>query len=773
LQGGGGEWEGRSRATIREPGYLAIPGPFHSVIRRECTPTGGPVLPYVPLRFLLSLSLALATGADAVTGVVTDDSGRAVPRAHVRLVVDDTAAAESTFTDADGTFRLPAVAGRCQVEASLEGFTTATAPCRGDEPLRLTLTVAPVAEHVIVSATRTDAPASQVAASVTVFDADDLEQRQMPLLGDLLRTAPGATVVRSGAPGGVTSLFVRGGESNYTKVLLDGIPLNEPGGTFDLNDVSTENLERVEFVRGANSALFGSDAMTGVIQLFTRRGKTARPLWTGRAEAGGFGTSRVSGGVSGAASGLDYSADAAHFSTDNQVPNSALRTTTASGTIGTRLSTGTRLRLVGRFEDGRNGVPGQAAFGRPDLDATFRRRDGAVGATLDQSAGRWHQRASYGLSISHQASANRVIDPPYTPSFEGHVAPFEFSDYPYDSFNRLSRHHATYQGDVTTGAGRAGTHVDTALVDWDGERGTLEDRMAGTSTTAARDNVGVSVQHQALWPRAFVTAGIRIERNASFGTTLVPRVAGTYVLRTSAGALGTTRVNASAGRGIKEPTLLQSFSRSPLFLGNPDLRPERARTLEVSLEQRLAADRVRVTLAWFANRYRDIISTRTTSFDPYESQYFNIGLTRARGVELSGDVALVSGLRARAGYTLLDSRILESTSEFSEVLKAGNAAFRRPRHSGYVQLRWLGARGSAGVTGTIAGQRVDSDFSSLEPPLTMSDGYQQWDLDASGRLTKRLSLTLTIDNLADRRYMEPLGYPALGRTARVGLRAAF
>ena len=253
----------------------------------------------------------------------------------------------------------------------------------------------------------------------------------------------------------------------------------------------------------------------------------------------------------------------------------------------------------------------------------------------------------------------------------------------------------------------------------------------------------------------------------------MPRVTAGYYLRTGSRSVGSTRVSLSAGLGIKEPSVLQSFSLNPEFLGNPDLKPERSRTFDAGIEQRLARDRVRLNVTWFANRYRDIISTRTTSFDPFQSQYFNIGLTRARGVEASGDVALVRGIHARAGYTFLDSKILESTTEFSDVLRAGNQAFRRPRHSGYVQAAWMSGRASIDVTGTLVGQRVDSDFSAFEPPLVVNDGYQQWDLRGSVRLSPRLSFTGAVDNLADRRYMQPLGFPALGRAVRVGVKTTF
>ncbi len=707
-----------------------------------------------------------------VTGSVTDQSGRPLPRAIVQVVAADGTTAASTFTDADGAFRIATAPDSCRLQASLTGFTTATAPCSASA-VTLALSVAPIAEHVVVSATRTEAPSGQVGAALTVFDGTEIERRQQPLLADLLRDAPGTTVVRVGAPGAVTSLFVRGGESNYTKVLLDGVPLNEPGGAFNLSNITTGNLDRVEFVRGANSALYGSDAMTGVIQLFTRRGATPRPDVTVALEGGSFSTGRGSAGVAGRSGRFDYSAEIGGLSTDNDAPNNAFRNVTVSGSAGVTFNRDASLRFVARSEDGRSGVPGQTAFGRPDLDAFFSRDDSAWGVTFDETHGLLRQRATYGLAISHQRSANLNIDPPYTPAFDGSVAPFEFSDFPYDSRTDLRRHHASYQADGTWSRGAAGTHVDTALVDWDGERATLTDALAETVVPASRDNLGFSFQHQAMWSQVFLTAGLRVEHNDSFGTATVPRVSAAWYARKGSGAVGTTMLHASAGRGIKEPTILQSFSPNPFFLGNPDLQPERTRALDAGVEQRFARDRASVDLTWFDSRYRDIISTRTLSFNPFTSQYFNIGLTRARGAELSGSLALVSGVSAKAGYTFTDSEILESTSPGNPVFEAGNWAFRRPRHSGFVDVAWSGARASIDLAGSVVGRRVDSDFSSLVPAITSNDGYAVWDLRASARVTRRLSVTGAVDNLTDRQYMEPLGYPALGRAVRGGIRVRF
>lgn len=721
--------------------------------------------------FVFSLSLSLSWSG-AISGVVVDGAGRAVPRASIDVIAADGSVADTVFTDGDGAFAVKSAPDGCRVRASLAGFQPASIDCRTDAPLKLTLNIAPVAEHIVVSATRTEAPSGQVAAAVTVFDAATIDRRQQPPLADLLTQAPGVAIVRVGAPGSVTSLFVRGGESNYTKVLLDGIPLNEPGGAFNMSNVTTENLERVEFIRGANSAIYGSDAMTGVVQLFTRRSESPGPVARFRFEAGTFSSARASAGVSGTAGRLDYSADVTGLTTDNEVPNNRFRNTTLSGTAGVALGAGARLRFVGRAERGRTGTPGQTAFGRPDLDAFFRRHDGVGGVSFSQTAGAFQHRATYGLAVSSQASTNLIADAPYTPSFEGRTAPFEFSDFPYDSRTDLRRHHASYQADRTFTGARLGTHVETALVEWDGERAKLRDALLGTLVPATRDNVGVTLQHQALWSRVFVTAGLRFEHNGSFGDATVPRVAAAWYVRQGAGAAGSTRISASAGRGIKEPTLLQSFSPSPFFLGNPDLLPERARAFEVGLEQRLANDRVRLDVTWFDNRYRNIISTRTISFNPFTSQYFNIGVTTARGSEISGDVALVSGFRAKAGYTFTDSEIVDSTSS-SAVFRRGNWAFRRPRHSGFVNIAWNGARASIDLAGSLVGRRVDSDFSSLEPAIVENARYDTWDLRASVRVTRTLTGTAAIDNLTGRDRLEPLGYPVLGRAIRFGLRARF
>lgn len=731
------------------------------------------------LVFVLALSFIpassiLALGAP-VSGRVLDPSGRPVPRAIVRALDASGRTISQALTTLDGTFRIDVPSGECRLEASLTGFAAAAAACGPD--VQLTLGVAPLSESIVVSATRSEAPSSQIAASVTVFSAEDIDRRQTPPLADLLVTAPGVTLSRSGAPGSVASIFVRGGESNYNKVLLDGIPINEPGGVFNFSNITSENLERVELVRGAHSALFGSDAMASVIQMFTRRAAPGqRPQVGASIEVGSFDTARAHASVRGASGGFDYSLALAHIDTNNQEPNSAFRNDTVSAALGYQFTPRTSVRAVLRGEFGEAGTPGQTAFGRADMDAYFDRRDAVAGVTFQQdvSSGFRH-RVTYGYAATRQDSANLESDPPYTPSYEGRLAAFEFFDFPFHSRNDLRRHYATYQTDWTFSGGSTarGVHQLTGAVDWDGERGTVEDVLERTSTEFTRDNFGLTIQHQASWNRVFATAGVRFEHNESFGASAAPRASLAVIARRGDALAGDTRLKVSAGRGIKEPTALQSFSTSPFFLGNPDLEPEESTSLEAGLEQRFAGDRMRIEATWFHNRFRNIISTRTISFSPFRSQYFNIGKTEARGLELSAAFAPSRVLQVRGGYTLLDSRIVETRTPDDPVFGTGQWLFRRPRHSGFVEAS--AARGPVllSLTGLFVGRRVDSDFSALAPAITENEARATWDVRGSYRLTRVLALTAAIDNLTGAEYMEPLGYPGLGRSLRVGLRAGF
>jgi outer membrane cobalamin receptor len=722
---------------------------------------------------LLILLLSLApTGLDDIpqhiSGSVVDQDGGALPRAFVRLVAADGSEMAQTFTDTRGEFAFEhASCERCQVEASMPGFEAARVDATS--PVRVTLAVGPIREAVVVSATGSEVPASQIGSAVTVLDADEIERRGTPMIAELLRSTPGVAVARVGGFGNVTSVFVRGGESSYNKVLLDGIPLNEPGGTFDFSNLTTESLDRVELVRGAHSALFGTDAMASVVQLVTRR--SSRPNLLASFEAGSYDTQRgaIGGGTQRGA--FDISGHVSRLQTDNRVPNNEFHNTTLSVNGGVQVSGDLAIRFVGRGEIGDAGSPGQTAFGRPDLDAFYERNLGVGGVTVQHHRGAWQQQASYALTSTHYESANLLIDPPYTPEFEGRRAPFEFSDFPFDSVTDAKRHRASYQADWSFTAGVQ--QLLTGVADWDGERAELTNQLAGSVVEASRDNVGAALQYQVLARRVSLTSGFRVEHNDSFGTAVVPRASLVYMARESDGRLGDTRLKTSAGAGVKEPTITQSFSPTPSFLGNPDLEPERARTFDAGIDQRLFGGCAKLEVVGFYGRYENIISTRTLSFSPFRAQYFNIGLTRARGAELAGEVAAVAGLTIQGTYTFLDSEVLESTAPTNPVFAVGRPLFRRPRHSGTFDVAWSRGPASLALHGTFVGERSDSDFSSLVPAMLSNESYSTWDLGGGYRFGRRVTAFARIDNLADADYMEPLGYPVWRRSARAGIKVTF
>ena len=729
------------------------------------------------LRFVHSLSFltfvaAASAASERVDGVVVDTLAQPIPRALVRITDDTGQEVAITFTDWRGAFRLqmPA-AGGCFIEASLTGFAPTRTTCGSGGSLRIVLAVAPLEEILVVSATRGEAPIGQVAASVTVFGRDEIERRQRPMIVDLLRSATGTTVINNGARGSIASLFVRGGESDYVKVLLDGIPINEPGGNFDFSNLSSEHIDRVELVRGAQSALFGSDAVAGVLHLFTNRARAGAPRLQATLDGGSFNTIRGGATYGDFSESFDYSLHASTLTTDNRVPNNEFQLSTLSGSAELDLPRSTTLRVVGRAEIGEAGVPGQTAFGRADEDAFSKRRYAVLGAFLNQQlTPTIRHHAKYAHSTTRQTSTNLQLDPPYTPRFGNSIGAFEFFDFAYDSYDRLRRHHLEYQIDWrAVQLGRGGDHLVTGALEWDGERATLEDRLAASDTQARRDNFGYTAQYQVLWPRVFVVGGVRLEDNGSFGFEAIPRASAAVVLVERDGFLRATTLKASAGRGVKEPTMLQSFSTNPFFLGNAALEPERSRTIDIGVEQsfgQLGA----FEATYFDNEYRNIISTRTLSFTPFTAQYFNIGLTRARGFELQGSLSGAVPVHLRGGYTYLASKIVESASPADPVFGIGKGAFRRPKHSGFVQLDRTWGRLTVAAYGTFRGEAVDSDFSALVPAIVVNEGHNSWDLRGIYLFSKRFSAYAALDNLTNSDHMEPLGYPVLGRAFRAGVR---
>ncbi len=718
---------------------------------------------------------ASPNGLRRVTGTVVDRSGAPVPRVAIEVQTSTGAQAASTLTDSQGRFGVELQDGDYTVDAAASGL----APLKkqpltvsaATAPLRLMLDIASIKEQIVVTATRTEAPLAQVGSSTTVISGDELEREGIDSVVDALRQAAGLAVAQSGGNGQLASLFLRGGESDYTKVLIDGIPVNDPGGSFNFANLSTSSIDRIEIVRGPQSALFGSDAMAGVIQIFTRRGESEglEPRPSASFEGGSFSTFRYQGGIEGKGKWFDYYASFARLDTDNNVLNGSFNDETASGNLGFRLSRNGSLRVVFRSDAGRTGVPGQWAFYRPDSDQYYRHRDLAGGVNFTYSASpTWRQTLSYTVNDSRQFSADTVDSGTFVAQYQGFTSPFTLYDSSYQTLNQSRRQKIDYHSEWSL----PHAHLLTAGAEFERETGIAGDPSA-EPLAAVRNNVGVFAQDQWFLKRFFAAAGVRLEHNQSFGFAAVPRLSLAWHARTPApGAFwGLTKIKANGGLGIKEPTLVESYSQSPFFLGNPNLKAEESTSFDLGIEQHFGSSRGVAEVTYFENRFRNQIGFVTTDVTTFAGTFFNLGKTRARGVEASLTQNLGRGVGLVASYTFLDSVVLENAAPPDPVYAPGQTLLRRPRHSASLDLKWKPGRLTLGATATLVGSRLDSDF--LGMGLDRNPGYGILDLLLSYRLLSEVTVFAVVNNALDKNYMEVLGYPALPVRFRIGISTGF
>jgi vitamin B12 transporter len=707
---------------------------------------------------------AHAQPSGVLAGSVRTADGTPVP--NLVLIVRGTGEVRTVVTGPGGRYRVTGLApGHYRVGLRTAGFLLSGSPesdvAAAEAALDLTLAAAPVRERVVVAATRDEAALSTVGVSATVIDSDRIQEREATSVLALLEEVPGVAVARNGGVGLQGSVFVRGGESNFTRILVDGVPVNEPGGEYNLGPQLPLELERLEVVRGATSSLYGTDALAGVIHLVTRRYPSA-PRWRAEVQGGSFGWRRGEGGSGGRAGRFDWNAGALDLRTDNQEPNSALRVDGAAASLGYEAGARTAVRLSLRGEDTRVGTPGATAFARPDLDARFERQIAVAGLQLRHARGGTSHEWRAGYARQDWASFNPLDSGPFLPRSGDLLGPYPLSDFPdplgfQQDTRRLS---SGYQMETQIG----GRHLVTLGGEVERETGAVGSR-AEPLLHPERTNVGAYAQDRlVVGGRLFVTLGGRVEHNASFGTRAVPRVAAAW----SVGASGTTTLKASAGKGIKEPTFFESFGVSFYAKGNPDLRPERSFTFDGGVEQRLCKSRVRLEATVFQHDYRDQINFQVVDPATFQGTFVNVGETRARGLEVAAEAAPRAKVRLFAQYTLLDGVVQVSGDAFNPIYASGSSLLRRPRHQGSLSASFGGERASAGSTLVLVGRRADSDFLNLG--LVENEGYARLDLRARVRIASRLEGLVVAENVLDRRYQEVLGYPSLGRAVRAGLR---
>jgi outer membrane cobalamin receptor len=671
-----------------------------------------------------------------ITGTITDPSGAAVVGATIfAQLVDSKAVPSSVQSGPDGRYSIDLPPGTYHVTVRAPSFAIveqqlALAP--GEKRMwDVRLSLEKMSSNVIVTAAAEPELAVQTPYLVDVITRQQIGEQQVIWLADALSSQQGASITRLGPYGGIASYFLDGGDSDYTKVLVDGTPVNEPGGAFDLSNFTLSNIDKIEIVHGASSALYGSDAMDGVIQIFTHRGSTTTPQIAIEGDGGTFGTGHGAGQLSGLIGKLDYSASTDYFSTDGQGPGDYFRVATSSGNFGWKFSDSDSVRLTLRNTISDAGQPGQTLLpGGATPGQSSDIHDFAANLAWNLSTGdHWHEQLS-GFESRYQLVEN---SPPYGAFQSGYNRAGAIAQATYDFRNGSFT--AGYENEVENGP-TAGRH---------NQAGYLE----------ARYQFG---------KRLSAVVGGRAEANGFFGTRAVPRVGASYALRFGSGFWGATRLRASYGEGIKEPAIL------PLDC-SPQLKPEQSVTVDAGIDQYFASDRLRFSATFFHNDFRDIVSftySGPQNCPAYGGSYFNTDKARADGVNSSFEVKATRWLNISGNYSYDDSKVLASPNAYDPALEPGNRLFLRPLHSANLVANAHFLRMNWNIAGFYVGRRTDSDFLGLG--LTSNPSYVRWDLSNSIDLGHGFSTVAHFANLFDRHYQDAIGYPALGYNYRLGLK---
>lgn len=613
------------------------------------------------------------------------------------------------------------------IRKSILAAAAVASAARAQEP-RDTIILAPVT----VTATRVPVDARATPASITVITGEELRARGITRIADALRDVPGASIVQSGSFGAQTGLFLRGGESDYTKVLIDGVPVNDAGGAIDIAHLAVADVERIEILRGPGSVLWGSDGVTGVIQIFTRR-TDDRVSAEVSARAGGYATREATATVGIARTSASVSASASVSRTNGILDfNNGYRNEHVGVSLSMYPADRVDVRASIRHSDATYHYP--TDFLGNVVDSNQYRREKRLVASVDAAvpvASRVTARIIAGFNGLDGVSDNQVDRP---------------DDFAYHDESEGERRMLDGRIDIrlprdvtlTTGAELAEQHEEnTANFD------------------ASRLNRGYYAQLLAGGSERWALAiGTRLDDNEKFGTFVTSRVSASWRVAPR------TRARAAWGTAFKEPAFAEVFNTS-FTRGNAALEPERSRSVEASVEQELFGGRARATVTWFSQRFRDRVDF--IAFPP-DSAVFgtfdNIGRALADGVELEFRARAFPNVAVAASYAYLETEI--TRDEFD---RQGQRLLRRPAHTATATTSYTGERGSLFATVQRVGSRHDVGYVKLP-------WYTIVDLGGELRLLERprfnASLMARLENALNERYEAVLGYRAPGLRALFG-----
>jgi vitamin B12 transporter len=620
---------------------------------------------------------------------------------------------------------------------------------------------------IVVSPTTIPTPSEQVASSVTVITAEDIQRDQRKTVADALTPVPGLNVVQTGGPGGQTSVFIRGTNSNHVKVMIDGIDVSDPSnpnGAFDFAHLLTGDIARIEVLRGPQSGLYGSDAIGGVISITTKKGE-GPPKATATLDGGSFGTFNQAAALSGSQGEFNYSFIVLHLRSTSvpvtplnllapgeQRNNDNYNNWTYSTRLGANLSDNVAVNFVGRYTDAKLGFTGDnfslfpvelpEAMQSTQVNHNLYTRGEVVWSLFDDKF-----KNFFGVSYTNQWNYNVNPNPDFfftSPL----VAP--------PTTNLGIRTKYDWRGEAKIASGQ------TLVLGLERQTDALRTNTTGTTdaffnytqttTTASTGNKAAYVELQSQFgKRFFLVSNIRYDDNESFGPHTTWRLAPVFIVP------GTeTKLKATYGTGFKAPTLNQLFVNNPSFLfsANPNLLPEVSKGYDFGFEQAVLHDRIGFGATYFHNSITNLINFVTTDPLTGASSLANIGFATTHGIESFASVVVTENLKVRGDYTA--TRTKDQTT--------GLELMRRPRNKASLSAIWTPVdRLSLSATVLYVGSWVDINRNGSIPRLDAPQ-YTTVNIAANYEVDKNITVFARADNLFNYQYQDPTGFmrPGLG-----------
>ena len=613
--------------------------------------------------------------------------------------------------------------------------------------------MAPLAAHaqesksvdpVVVTATKVATPAEQLGASVSVVNGEDFQTYHYPTVDEALRNVPGVQIRRSGSYGKTTSVTIRGANANQVQVLVDGLRVKSPTlGQVDLSDISPDLIERIEVIRGAQSTIYGADAIGGVVNIITRKG-TGGPFQASvQQEVGNYDTLVSRATVYGAWKILHYALSASHFESNGQFQNDETDANAISARIGATLPWDSTLDFIFRYNKNDIGVPVKGVFPGPQ----------PINPIINRNARQQSETTIFSLEgktrpVEWWETRGRLARYENSAGFQDPVDPGVAFDFPTFSQVNVERREAEWVNSFFIGK------WSTSSVGLEHRREIGENH---NTFRAVSETQSVFFEQQLrFFERLFVTGGFRVEDNSVWGTTITERGSLAFLIKETG-----TRLRGSAGTGFRAPTFNDLFF--PGF-GNPDLQPEDSLSYDFGVDQKLWNNRIRLGLTYFQNEFKNLITCCTPIPTAPLGGPFNVGRARSAGIEFTSEVDVLPNLVASLNYTYTDS----------ENLATDRLLPREPRHRWNIGLTW------EPITKLSLFTQVHVVTEQFEPfGEVYNSGHTRVDIGGTWRIVERmgwlrkLELTARIQNLLNEGYAEVRGFPALGINALVGLRASF